>query len=309
MTQRRGPRLLLPRGAAHPQRDSNPCYRLERAASSAARRWGLGPEQGEPATLAAPPRDPSGRPPAPRASPPRTARGRRGPRAGRHGARRSAAAAAPATGGPGPVRRPGGHHRLRTGRGLGATAGGREPAVEGHASGVRTRHHPQRAVTAVGVVEVADDGHLDGLGTNRDGMLQHHRSCCQPRGPLPRSSVLRYPEIRRRSSSPAEPPPRHRGREPTLHDGVPVLGQRRGPGPPGGPRAGGGRDAGGGRHAVVARGGHVGASARADSSHETPSPVSWTSTPSATRRSRTASASPYRPAARAALRRERASST
>jgi hypothetical protein len=27
----------------HPQRDSNPCYRLERAASSAARRWGLGP--------------------------------------------------------------------------------------------------------------------------------------------------------------------------------------------------------------------------------------------------------------------------
>ena len=33
-------------GMLHPQRDSNPCYRLERAASWAARRWGLQPDQG-----------------------------------------------------------------------------------------------------------------------------------------------------------------------------------------------------------------------------------------------------------------------
>src|ERR1700735_3282167 len=33
-------------GVRHPQRDSNPCYRLERAASWAARRWGLKPDQG-----------------------------------------------------------------------------------------------------------------------------------------------------------------------------------------------------------------------------------------------------------------------
>ncbi len=37
------------RGVACPQRDSNPCYRLERAASWAARRWGRGPVRGTPA--------------------------------------------------------------------------------------------------------------------------------------------------------------------------------------------------------------------------------------------------------------------
>src|SRR5437764_5959814 len=43
-----------PYESANPQRDSNPCYRLERAASWAARRWGLELPTG-PASLAGSP--------------------------------------------------------------------------------------------------------------------------------------------------------------------------------------------------------------------------------------------------------------